>query len=68
MKSYAPGNFCWFELATTDATAAKAFYATVFGWSANDTPMGNDQFYTMLQKSGADVGALCRFAAPIAAP
>ena len=35
-----PGNFCWFELATSDQTAAKKFYGELFGWTANDAPMG----------------------------
>jgi predicted enzyme related to lactoylglutathione lyase len=26
------GEFCWNELATTDAEAAKKFYADLFGW------------------------------------
>lgn len=58
MTSYAHSNFCWFELATTDQKAAKAFYNAVFGWTANDVPMGPDVFYTMLQLNGSDVGAL----------
>lgn len=58
MTSYAPGNFCWFELATSDQNAAKSFYKSVFGWEPNDVPMGPDQFYTMLMKGAADVGAL----------
>ncbi len=58
MTSYAPGNFCWFELATSDQTAAKSFYSNIFGWVPNDSPMGEGQFYTMLTKNGADVGAL----------
>jgi predicted enzyme related to lactoylglutathione lyase len=27
-----PGNFCWFELATSDQAAAKKFYGGLFGW------------------------------------
>jgi len=26
IESYAPGSFCWAELATTDTAAAKQFY------------------------------------------
>src|ERR687896_85296 len=36
--SYAPGTFCWADLGTTDADAAKAFYTRVFGWEAVDSP------------------------------
>ena len=52
-----PGSFCWMELATNDQNAAKTFYAALFGWSANDFPMGPGSFYTMFQLDGRDVGA-----------
>lgn len=52
-----PGRFCWFELATCDQAAAKKFYADLFGWMANDFPMGPGSFYTMFQLRGRDVGA-----------
>ena len=31
---HAPGNFCWFELGTSDQTAAKEFYDGLFGWGS----------------------------------
>jgi predicted enzyme related to lactoylglutathione lyase len=52
-----PGNFCWFELATSDQAAAKKFYGGLFGWTADDAPMGPDAFYTMFQLHGKHVGA-----------
>lgn len=52
-----PGSFCWFELATSDQAAAKKFYGGLFGWTANDNPMGPDAFYTMFQLRGRNVGA-----------
>jgi predicted enzyme related to lactoylglutathione lyase len=58
MTSYAPGNFCWFELATNDQNAAKDFYSKVFGWETDDQPMGPDLFYTMLNVGGKSIGAL----------
>ena len=48
------GNFVWFELATTDPTAAKAFYSSLFGWEAQDMPMGPDMTYTMFRLKGRD--------------
>ncbi len=51
-----PGMFCWVELATSDGTAAKKFYASLFGWTVNDIP--GDVVYTMLQKNGKEAGAL----------
>jgi hypothetical protein len=52
-----PGSFCWVELATTDQNAAKAFYASLFGWAASDFPMGPGDFYTMFKLEDRDVAA-----------
>lgn len=52
-----PGNFCWFELATSDQEAAKKFYGGLFGWTAMDFPMGPHGYYTMFQQRGKQVGA-----------
>ena len=60
---YAPGTFCWVELATTDGEAAKKFYTELFGWGFNDHPMGPDMVYTMLTLDGKDVGALYKMTA-----
>lgn len=57
VNQYEPGTFCWPELGTTDAEAAKKFYAGLFGWTANDVPAGPGT-YSMLQLSGKDIGAL----------
>ena len=57
-ESYAPGTFCWADLGTTDADAAKAFYTRVFGWEAVDTPVGEAGTYTMFRLEGSDVAAL----------
>ena len=58
MNAYMPGTFCWVELGTTDAKAAKKFYTGLFGWEIVDTPVGPDFIYTMLQVEGKDVAAL----------
>lgn len=55
---HAPGSFCWIELATTDGPGAKKFYTELFGWEAQDNPIGPDMVYTMLKLNGKDVGAL----------
>jgi predicted enzyme related to lactoylglutathione lyase len=57
-KSYPPGTFCWVDLGTTDGAAAKKFYGTLFGWSAEDMPAGPDMVYTMCNLKGKNVGAL----------
>lgn len=54
---HAPGTFCWIELATTDGPAAKKFYTDLFGWEANDNPMGPDMVYTIFRINGKDVAA-----------
>jgi predicted enzyme related to lactoylglutathione lyase len=56
--TYAPGTFCWIELATSDNEAAKKFYSGLFGWSFIDNPMGPDMVYTILKLDGKDVGGL----------
>jgi predicted enzyme related to lactoylglutathione lyase len=58
MTRYEPGSFCWPELATTDPEAAKRFYGELFGWKANDMPMGDGSAYTMLELRGQQAGAL----------
>ena len=54
---HAPGSFCWIELATSDQAAAKKFYASLFGWTADDAPMAPGEFYTMFRTNSRDVGA-----------
>lgn len=41
-----PGSLTWNELATRDADDAKAFYGSVFGWRAEDSPMGTFAYTT----------------------
>jgi predicted enzyme related to lactoylglutathione lyase len=53
IEKHAPGNFCWIELATTDQTAAQAFYSKIFGWSANNMPIGPNEVYTIFELPAA---------------
>ena len=53
-----PGSFCWIELGTTTAGAAKDFYKQLFGWDYQDHPMGPAGVYTIIQLNGKDVGGL----------
>jgi uncharacterized protein len=57
IDKHSPGSLCWIELATSDQLAAKEFYGGLFGWLANDTPMGPDTYYTMFQLDGRDAAA-----------
>jgi len=54
--SNAPGMFCWIELMTSDQAAAKKFYTSLFGWTADDNPMGPGFFYTIFRLQGKQVG------------
>jgi predicted enzyme related to lactoylglutathione lyase len=56
IESYAPGSFCWAELATTDAQSAKKFYSAMFGWSSTDSPTPNGP-YTIFDVSGNPAAA-----------
>jgi len=58
IKAYAPGTFCWAELATTDGEAAKTFYGRLLGSSFHDSPAGPDKLYSMMQRDGKNLGAL----------
>jgi predicted enzyme related to lactoylglutathione lyase len=53
------GNFCWFELGTSDQSAAKEFYIKLFGWQFKDSPLPPEMggVYTMFLKDGKEVGA-----------
>ena len=53
-----PGTFCWNELMTKDAGAAKTFYAALFGWKMSDMDMGPGGTYTVLKRGDKDVGGL----------
>ena len=52
------GTFCWNELATRDAPAAKAFYTGLFGWTTQDKPMPGDMpgEYTLFKLGDTDIG------------
>src|SRR5437763_2504283 len=55
---YTPGTFCWADLSTTDQEAAKAFYSGLFGWEADDRPVGDGAVYSMMEVDGKDVAAI----------
>jgi predicted enzyme related to lactoylglutathione lyase len=57
MTAHAHGTFCWPELATTDATAAKKFYGALFGWEHRDNDMGSNGLYTIFTLGDREVAA-----------
>src|SRR5688572_19500988 len=66
ITSHAPGSFCWIELGTNDAPAAKSFYTSLFGWTVNEFPMGPNETYSIFQKNGADCAAMYQMPADMA--
>jgi uncharacterized protein len=57
VEKHPAGAFVWVELGTTDQAAAKNFYASLFGWNANDMPMGPGEYYTIFRLDGRDTAA-----------
>jgi predicted enzyme related to lactoylglutathione lyase len=55
---YEPGQFCWADLATSDQQAAKSFYGAIFGWTAEDMPVGQGISYSMMRVRDKDVAAI----------
>src|SRR5437588_13042136 len=51
------GRFVWYELATTDMAAAKAFYAGVMGWVTRAVPAAGGA-YTLFTTGGTPVSGL----------
>jgi predicted enzyme related to lactoylglutathione lyase len=57
MTSHAPGTFCWVELCSTDAEAARRFYPALFGWTMRESPIPGG-VYIMCQLDGHEVAAM----------
>jgi uncharacterized protein len=56
--SPAPGGvFLWDELVTPDVEAAKAFYPSVFRWTAEDMNMGEMGTYTLFKRGDGENAA-----------
>jgi predicted enzyme related to lactoylglutathione lyase len=62
MTSYAPGTFCWVDLATNAPAAAKGFYGDLFGWTAEDLQTGDEVPYSILRRGGRRVAGLYEMA------
>ncbi len=52
-----PNTFCWAELNTRDASAARDFYRAVFGWNA-ETQESDEGSYTELKRDGTTVAGM----------
>ena len=51
------GQFCWLDLAATDAGSAKTFYRNLFGWTSYEQ-LANGGSFTRLRLSDHDVGSI----------
>jgi hypothetical protein len=51
------GQFCWVDLAATDAGRARDFYGALFGWRACEV-QANGGVFTRLRLADRDVGSL----------
>jgi hypothetical protein len=60
------GKFVWFDLATEDPAASKAFYGAVFGWKFRESP-GVPASYTLIENDGGKVGGMFRHVRPAGA-
>ena len=58
------GRFSWYELATTDAEAAKSFYSNVMGWGVLDASVP-DRTYTLFTAGTVLVGGLVDWPADV---
>ena len=50
------GSFVWYELTTTDAEAAKTFYADVVGWGSRDASMPDAAYSVVHRRRGSGRG------------
>lgn len=57
MRVTPAGQFCWVDLAASDATRAIDFYAGLFGWSARPQ-RANGGHLTRLAHRGREVGSV----------
>ena len=57
ITAHDPGTFCWPELATTDQSAAKAFYTALFGWTVEEHDMGAAGVYMVFKYNNREVAA-----------
>jgi predicted enzyme related to lactoylglutathione lyase len=61
-----PGKFIWFDLASEDPRASKAFYGAVFGWKFREVA-GAAASYAVIENGSGKVGGVFRHARPTGA-
>ena len=64
-----PGSFCWNEVLTRDPEAGRAFYTSVFGWTAGRPSFeGAPESYTVWELDGRPVGGMMDMTGPYFPP
>jgi predicted enzyme related to lactoylglutathione lyase len=58
VERYPNGTFCWIDVGTNDAPAAKEFYGGLFGWEFEDLPTSEQGTYTICRLKGKAVSGL----------
>lgn len=58
-----PGTVCWNELGTRDVGSSRGFYQAVFGWGAEEQPMGESSTYTVWKLGEKAIGGMVDIAA-----
>jgi uncharacterized protein len=61
-----PGDFCWFELGTTNFEGAEAFYSGLFGWQVERNTMEPGGIYGLPKLQGQGVGGMYELGAEMA--
>jgi predicted enzyme related to lactoylglutathione lyase len=64
MTDYTPGTPCWVDLGTTDLDAAKAFYGSLFGWTAEVAEDPAAGGYTMFLLDGVPAAGVMKTMSP----
>lgn len=58
VTKYPHGTFSWADCSSTDPAKSKAFYTKLMGWEAEDIPISDDMFYSMLKHDGLNAAGL----------
>src|SRR5918993_2281849 len=68
IPSVSRGRFVWYDLMTTDVTAATAFYTKVAGWGTQEFDQGPDRKYQMWTAGGVPIGGALLLTSDTASP
>jgi len=58
VRDYPDNTFCWIDVGTDDASAAKKFYGRLLGWEFDDLPTGEQGTYSICRLRGKAVAGL----------